>query len=502
MKNPLAPILLSEPAAIAAAGVDCLVIGSGTSGVTAAIELANQGLRVAILEAGPLILTEHVGSGPFANRGDIVPQIHDLVRYRTLWATESEAATAQNGSAKYNNNAWSVVGGRTVFWGGCTPRFRDEDFDDWPYDADEVRPWYERAERLIGMSGGDGEEPSPPFMTHKAQDRLLGQLGTHGIAATHAPLCIDTRAVHGGRMSLGFDSSISRLLRCRHFGRIQDGARLSLAADAEAVKLLLDGSLVHAVTVRDRNSGEMLDIPARQVILAGGCLQSTRLAMVSGLGAADPLIGCYVGDHLFRQAVFQLPEALREKSLYIFIPPTKERPFHAQMQGMFQETWYSPLHATVYLDGDATGRYVLFYCFGISRAEQGGRLVLRSNNGGSLADYYVVSDRSSGDSTTLAAMAKFTSEVAAALGATVVRTEENCAGSALHEYGGLRMGSNPNSSVTNADGRFWRIGNLSCVDAAIWPHQGSANSYLTITAIALRNASRLAAAMKTGATAS
>ena len=122
--NPLAPILLSDAKAVAAANVDCLIIGSGTSGVTAAIELADRGLRVAIIEAGPLILTEHVGSGPFANREDIVPQIHDLVRYGTIWTSEKDCAAAQSGSMKTNNNAWSVVGGRTIFWGGCTPRFR------------------------------------------------------------------------------------------------------------------------------------------------------------------------------------------------------------------------------------------------------------------------------------------------------------------------------------------------------------------------------------------
>jgi glucose dehydrogenase len=495
--NPLAPLLLSDPRAVAEAAVDCLVIGSGTSGVTAAIELADRGLRVAILEAGPLILTEHVGSGPFANRGDIVPQIHDLVRYGTVWTSEKDVAAAQAGSAKPNNNAWSVVGGRTVFWGGCTPRFRDEDFAYWPYDAAEIRPWYERAERLIGASGGVGDNAAPPFMTHAAQDRLLARLGTQGIVGTHAPLCVDTRAVQGGRMSLGFDSSISRLLRCRHFGRVENGARLSLAAETEAVRLDLKGGLVRSVRVRDRRSGETFGIPARQIILAGGCLQSTRLAMASGLNDGDPLVGRFIGDHLFRQAVLQLPEALREKSLYIFIPPTADRPFHAQLQGMFQDTWYSPLHATCYLDGDANGRCVLFYCFGISKAEREGRLVL-CGDGTSMKDYCVVNDRSPGDSKTLAAMAQFTADVADALGAKVVRTEENAAGAALHEFGGLRMGRDAASSVTDPDGRFWRVSNLSCVDAAIWPHQGSANSYLTITAIALRNASNLAAAMATG----
>ena len=488
--NPLAPILLSDARSVAAATVDCLVIGSGTSGVTTAIELADRGLKVVILEAGPLVITEHVGSGPFANRADIVPQIHDLVRYGTIWAQEKDLPAARAGSVKANNNAWSIVGGRTVFWGGCTPRFRDEDFAEWPYDAEEMRPWYVRAESLIGASGVEGDNVAPPFMRHSAQDRLLARLADRGIHATHAPLCIDTRAVHGGRMSLGFDSSVSRLLRCRHFGRFENGARLSLVAETQAVKLVRDGALIGAVTVRTRG-GDTFDIRAKHVVLAGGCMQSTRLAMASGLDDGEPQLGRYMGDHLFRQAVFELPESLREKSLYIFVPPTASHPYHAQLQGMFQETWYSPLHATCWLDGDAGGRYVLFYCFGISKAEPSGRLVL-CRDGVSMKDYCMVNDRSPGDLKTLAAMAQFTQDVAVGLGATVVRTEENGAGAALHEFGGLRMGRDPASSVTDPDGRFWRIKNLSCADAAIWPHQGSANSYLTITAVALRNATRLA----------
>jgi hypothetical protein len=243
--------------------------------------------------------------------------------------------------------------------------------------------------------------------------------------------------------------------------------------------------------VQNRDN-EVFDIPARHVVLAGGCVQSTRLALVSGLGERDPMIGRYMGDHLFRQAVFELPEPLGEKSLYIFVPPTAERPFHAQLQGMFGETWYSPLHATCYLDGDDTGRNVLFYCFGISRAEEAGRMVL-VGDGRTRKGYCIVNDRSASDTKTLAEMATFTEDVARAMGGKVARTEENAAGAALHEFGGLRMGLDPATSVTDPDGRFWRIGNLSGADAALWPHQGSANSYLTITAVALRNAARLAA---------
>ena len=112
--------------------------------------------------------------------------------------------------------------------------------------------------------------------------------------------------------------------------------------------------------------------------------------------------------------------------------------------------------------------------------------------------YCIVNDRSPSDTSTLAEMATFTADVARAMGGKVVRTEENSAGSALHEFGGLRMGNDPETSVTDSDGRFWRIRNLSGADAALWPHQGSANSYLTITAVALRNARRLATAIGEG----
>jgi glucose dehydrogenase len=490
MTHPLAPLLTSTPRAIAEAGVDCLVIGSGTSGVTAAAELASRGLRVAIIEAGPLLLTEHVGSGPFANREDIVPGIHDVVRYGTLWTTSDQQQAAQDGMLGPNNNAWSAVGGRTLFWGGCTPRFRDEDFATWPFDAEEVRPWYQRAERLIGVSGAERSE-QPPVVSHPSQDRLMTRLAMDGIRATHAPLGVDTGPVRDGRMSRGFDSSVSRLLRHRKFGRIEDGASLSLAAETKALRLNVAGGQVQSVTVQARASGETLEIPARHVILAGSAIQSVRLAMASGLGRDDPLIGRYIGDHLFRQAVLKLPEPIGRKSLYIFIPPTADRPFHVQLQGMFRETWYSPLHATVWLDGDDTGQHLLYYCFGISAPTYDNHLVLRGDKT-SLRDYYVVHDRSPDDLRTLAAMSSFTAHVAEALGAELVRTQENGPGAALHEFGGLRMGSDPGSSVTDPDGCFWRVRNLSCTDAAIWPHQGSANSYLTITAIALRNAAKLA----------
>jgi choline dehydrogenase-like flavoprotein len=64
-------------------------------------------------------------------------------------------------------------------------------------------------------------------------------------------------------------------------------------------------------------------------------------------------------------------------------------------------------------------------------------------------------------------------------------------GSSYHEAGGLDMGTDPRSSVTDAHGRFHQVPNLLCVDAAAFPRIGATNPHLTIVALARRQASAL-----------
>ena len=60
-----------------------------------------------------------------------------------------------------------------------------------------------------------------------------------------------------------------------------------------------------------------------------------------------------------------------------------------------------------------------------------------------------------------------------------------------HLVGGCRMGSDPDSSVIDADHRVWGIPNLLVCDGSVMPTQGSANPALTIMALASRLAERL-----------
>jgi choline dehydrogenase-like flavoprotein len=62
-----------------------------------------------------------------------------------------------------------------------------------------------------------------------------------------------------------------------------------------------------------------------------------------------------------------------------------------------------------------------------------------------------------------------------------------------HLVGGCRMGTDPETSVVDADHRVWGVPNLFVCDGSVMPTQGSANPALTIMALAARLAERLAA---------
>jgi len=60
--------------------------------------------------------------------------------------------------------------------------------------------------------------------------------------------------------------------------------------------------------------------------------------------------------------------------------------------------------------------------------------------------------------------------------------------SSYHVLGGMRMGADPTTSVTDVTGRHHQLDNLVVADGSVFPTSGSHNPTLTIMATALRNA--------------
>ena len=200
----LSSVLTSDLFSIAKSttNIDVLIVGSGTAGVTSAIELASKGLSVVILEAGPFVLPSHVGSTPFRSRSDLTPQVHNLVRYRTAW-TDRAHFDESRCAAPEQRCLVEPSAGRTLFWGGCTPRFTEWDFADWPVQLRRVRallPEGRGPDARLGPEHG----PSRLLPGTDAQQGFLDRLNDAGIEAVHASTGVDTQQTLNGYMPTRF----------------------------------------------------------------------------------------------------------------------------------------------------------------------------------------------------------------------------------------------------------------------------------------------------------
>ena len=123
--------------------------------------------------------------------------------------------------------------------------------------------------------------------------------------------------------------------------------------------------------------------------------------------------------------------------------------------------------------------------FGVGSARKQNRVVLSGDSDVTcvgMQGFRVIYDRSADDETCLAAMQKAAGQAGSCAWRPAGEPTRHPPGVALHEIGGLRMSDDARSGVTDTRGQFWQVQNLSAADASVFPSQGAANPYLTITA--------------------
>ena len=268
---------------------DYLVIGAGSAGCVVAARLSETGARVTLLEAGP---------------PDRYPWIHvpagmlKLIRnpaVNWMYASEPEPGTA--GRAIH----WPrgrVLGGSSSINGMLYVRGNPADFDNWAqmgcrgWSFDEVLPFFRQSEHYV--QGGD-----PAFRGRggvlKVEDYRTILPLTHRFVEAAQLAGHEFRKDLNGEKQEGvgysqmtrngrFRGSTARTFLAAARGR----PNLRVETNAPATRLLFEGR--RCIGARFRRGAEEVEVrAAREVILAGGAVNSPHLLQVSGIGPAQHL---------------------------------------------------------------------------------------------------------------------------------------------------------------------------------------------------------------------
>jgi len=177
---------------------DVIVVGSGAGGGMAALMLALNGVKVLMIEAGRNY--EPVKETPMFHTPEMAPFRGASTRDRFFgyydatvdggWQVPGEPYTNKTGT---EGNFWwwrsRMLGGRTNHWGRISLRFGPHDFRcksrdglgvDWPMSYDDIAPWYDKVEQLIGVygenSGVENAPDSPPGVLLPPPKPRVGEL--------------------------------------------------------------------------------------------------------------------------------------------------------------------------------------------------------------------------------------------------------------------------------------------------------------------------------------
>jgi choline dehydrogenase-like flavoprotein len=317
---------------------DVVIIGSGAGGGTVTKVLADLGIRVLLLEAGPMLdmadLKEHMwpyhvphrGAGA---KGQAYTGGSTGFTYSATYGgsqLEGEPYTVAPGS----DFSWfrsRILGGRTNHYGRVTLRMSDYDFKpkstdglgfDWPIAYDDLARYYDKAERLIGVTGtAEGIRSAPdgifnPPGALKAHEvlvqRACAKLGIRAIASRQAV----TTVPRDGRPACHYCGQCGRgcLTRSNYassyvqiFPAMGTG-RVDVIANAMAREVITDDSgKVTAVSYVDKTSGLDRQVRCRTVVLAASACESARLLLNSkssrhpqGLANSSGTVGRYLMD--------------------------------------------------------------------------------------------------------------------------------------------------------------------------------------------------------------
>ena len=346
---------------------DVCIVGSGAGGGMAAKILTEAGLKVALIEAGPDYdpakkeqQTQLKWPYESPRRGaNTTRAFGDFDAAYGGWEIEGEPYTRTKGT-EFDWFRSRMLGGRTNHWGRISLRFGPNDFkrhdfdglsDNWPIGYDDVKPFYDRVDKMIGVFGtkeGIYNEPDGYFLLPpkpRLHELMIKKAaGKIGIPVIPSRLSILTRPVNKDRGSCFFCAQCSR--GCTVHADFSSStclvkpARKTGNADvyvnAMAREVLTDKEgKATGISYVDKTDMQEYQVNARVVVLAASACESARLLLNSkssahpnGLANSSGMVGKYLHDSTGASRGAFIPQLMDRKrynedgvgGLHVYIP--------------------------------------------------------------------------------------------------------------------------------------------------------------------------------------
>jgi len=470
---------------------DAIVVGSGAGGAAAAYRLASAGLRVAIVEKGRALPRD-------ASTLDFAKVVHQSAfKSKELWRDGTGRSFAPE---EYFN-----LGGKTKWYGAALLRYARQEFDAdsahqclaWPFGYDEIAPYYDEAEKLLGVRTFD-TEPDLAGILARIQTRSSGwrteplQMGLH-------PSIRDNR-LEASRFD-GFASvaDLKSDAETAFLYQLRQRENVTILTGTPVVALL--GSPVDPLRITGVQLSDGRTLHANAVMLAAGALHSPRLLQrylqrLDG-GTRLPIgnvAGRYLKLHLLTAVVAftasRKTDLIRKTTLLLndALPHSSVQPlgFDGELIGTLIPG-IVPRQLARELGARAYGFFL--------QTEDGSHPENRVIDGGRRNDDVSTLDYDAQRSAAAFVehqklIGQFRATLARA-GMLAFSERIGLAGTA-HACGTLVTGSDPAQSAVDPHGRVHGLAGLYVADGSVLPRSSRVNPSLTIYAWALRLADKLA----------
>ena len=514
---------------------DVIVVGSGPGGGIATYALAQAGLKVALVEAGP-----RFRAGVDYN-GHHWPYDYRDRRAPNFWRDHSERGHFTAVGNRPGHGQVRALGGRSLCWAGHTLRFGPLDFESWPISYDEVAPYYSRAERLMGVYGDrdglsnmpDGEFLKPvPMRCGEEQLRLgVERLRAKGARMEfvaqrkamlteppnkpewkHRQKCHYCGHCSGCAVDAKYTSANTPIPLAEETGNLT----IFTESMVTRVRLSSEGDQAAGIEYKSRD-GQVRELDAKAVVLSCSAVETARLLLISEVGNSSGQVGRNLSSHFGVRVRGFFPQILgRDASnddgtgyyhslltgLYWDEPsPRFEGTYQVQCGAGVTAHRIAVREAPGY--GSALKKTLREWNIGNAAMKMQGTTLISSRK---LVDldpnrrdefdmplprvhlHYEDSDVAMAQD-----MVEKCEEIIRAGGGDVIETPGTVGVDDLgidvnHWVGTTRMGSDPRTSVVNPQGRSHDVPNLFVADASVFPANPEKNPTLTNIALSWRTA--------------